>query len=318
VANFQRFLRDVIERRIGWVNERYDAMKKAWPDGSALEFVLAYELMDSCEFEILDALRDPAFQQRVVAVASERGIPIGGAPAAPAGRPADRDLDESESDDDDECDEPRSKWVRWSAADTQRFIAVLEELREARVSWQTVARRIQGRSASQCRHMYKRLRRANRIDFEFRTSSRAEPQGIRVTHLIGIQFSYKNRLAFACTHGDKLRQVASANPLVNYVDQITAQKIIYPAISPDFYLLDYMTWCKVLTSLPVNPFTNLHMNKRQLKFLSVYNIRKYVDKIVNLEACRPPNPEDDNLAKLLEAAKDMEPIKSSDDDAGID
>jgi hypothetical protein len=293
-------------------------MKEAWPEGSALQFVLAYELMDSCEFEILEALRDPAFQQRVVAVASERGIPIGGAPATPTGRPADPNLEESESDDDDEGDEPRSKWVRWSAPDTQRFIAVLEELREARVSWQTVARRIPGRSAGQCRDMYKRLRRANRIDFEFKASSRAEPQGIRVAHIIGIQFSYKNRTAFVCTQGEKLKQVAGANPLINYVDQITAQKIVYPAISPDFYLLDYMTWCKVLTALPVNPFTNRHMNKRQLKFLSVYNIRKYADKIVNLEACRPPNPEDDNLAELLEDAKHMEPIESSDDDAGID
>jgi hypothetical protein len=312
----------VIELRIKRVNDHYDAMKEAWPDGSALEFVLAHELMmGTTEVDILDALRDPAFRQRVVAVGSERGIPVGApaAPAAPARPPTDQDVEESESDDDDdEGDEPRSKLVRWSAADTQRFIALLDELRDARVSWQTVARRVQGRSAGQCREMYKRLRRANRIDFEFRTKPRAEPQAVRVAHIIGIQFSYKNRVAFVCTQGDKLRQVASTNPLVNYVDPITAQKIVYPAISPDFYVLDYMTWCKVLTKHPVNPFTNLHMNKRQLKFLSVYNIRKYVKKIVNLDACRPLNPEDDNLAELLEEAKHMEPIESSDDDAGID
>jgi hypothetical protein len=89
------------------------------------------------------------------------------------------------------------------------------------------------------------------------------------------------------------------NPLENYIDQITAQKILIPAVSPDFYLLDYTTWCKTLQKNSQNPFTRNHLTRRQLIFVTYDNVQELAPKIVNLNESRPKNPADDRLADFL-------------------
>lgn len=56
-----------------------------------------------------------------------------------------------------------------------------------------------------------------------------------------------------------------------------------PALSPDGYLLDYNTWLKFITKNAKDPFTQNHINKRQLIILTKENIDEYRDKIKNLQ-----------------------------------
>jgi hypothetical protein len=85
------------------------------------------------------------------------------------------------------------------------------------------------------------------------------------------------------------------NPLPEAVDLITGQLIRVPAMSPDGYVLDYKTWLDSLAENPVNPFTRMHLTKRQLVVLTIENIHEYVDRISHLELHKPSaNGDDEN------------------------
>jgi hypothetical protein len=117
--------------------------------------------------------------------------------------------------------------------------------------------------------------------------------------VVAIHFTFNEQKCWVMPEGWRFRKYALQNPLENYIDQVTQQKILIPAVSPDFYLLDYMTWCKVHEEDSQNPFTRSHFNMRQLTFVTYDNVQELAPKIVNLNESRPKNPADDRLADFL-------------------
>jgi hypothetical protein len=296
--------------RIARVNEQWDQLKATWPQGSGLEYLIAFELIPANE-EVVDALKRPEFVKNVIDVARSRGIPVLSALRPPElsrfvpPAPDDTDSDDYDSFDGADGDDDTHSRVpaRWTANEVARFI---EALREQPPSWKVIARRFPGRTPRHCRMQYKRLRRTGKLDFEYpaqeeshETAMRKKQLTERIHNIIAIHFSYGDQSCLVIPQGQRYRQVAMQNPLVNYIDQITMMKIVFPAISPDYYLLDYTTWLKILATNAENPFTRSHFNKRQLTFITYDNVHLYAHKIVNLVESRPPNPADDKLAEIL-------------------
>jgi hypothetical protein len=305
----QAFRRRTIECRIRWVNEKWSELKSVWPQGSGLEYLIAFELLNPDQ-DIMESLASQEFIKQVIALASQRGIPVRETVRLPKPSVTPEPSDDTDSDDcdsfdgeDQEEDSHARFTARWTVRETARFIDVL---REQPPSWKAISRRFPGRTTKQCRLQYKKLRRQGRIEFEYPPQEDQSEEAVqqrklteRVHNIIAINFSFKEQRCLVIPKGQRYRQIAMQNPLVNYVDQITAQKILFPAISPDFYLLDYTTWCRLLSTSSENPFTTKHLNKRQLRFITYENIHEFADKIVNLEPSRPPNPADDKLAEFL-------------------
>ena len=71
------------------------------------------------------------------------------------------------------------------------------------------------------------------------------------------------------------------NPIPNWIDSITGNKMKVPTISPDLSLLDYNTWLQTLKILPEDPFTKKPLNKRQLIVLTNDNWFEFKEKILN-------------------------------------
>jgi len=81
------------------------------------------------------------------------------------------------------------------------------------------------------------------------------------------------------------KNVDAENPLPGFVDPITLEEVIQPAISPFGHVMGYKTWVRCLSSEPRNvcPLTKNPLHKRDLVILSWDNIRQLKDKIVNLK-----------------------------------
>lgn len=319
------------EHRIRKVNELYDSLKEAWPEGTAIDFYIALGKGNRTDDQIVELLADPEFIRQVVKESERLGI------RKPAAETEDDNSEEiategdkeeefdsetdSDDDDDDNDGTTRSRRTarRWTEAETAQFKQVVKDVAEANGTWKDIVRHFPGRTKEQCQTLYHRLRSTKELNINFRPRKGANAAGSRgasqrakderdrtksmqnkLRHIHGLHFIYKKMDSWVGPMSEKLRCIANSNPVVNYIDQITAQKIVYPAVSPDGYLLDYRTWMKVLSQDPKNPFTRAHMNKRQLEYLTCENINIYLDKIVNLEESRPPNPEDDLLRNYWE------------------
>lgn len=72
-----------------------------------------------------------------------------------------------------------------------------------------------------------------------------------------------------------------SNPLPGFLDVITNNELIEPAISPYGHVLSYSTWLKCLSAEPKNtcPFTKKLIKKRDLVILTWENIDRYRDSI---------------------------------------
>lgn len=72
------------------------------------------------------------------------------------------------------------------------------------------------------------------------------------------------------------------NPLPGFMDVITNEEVIKPAMAPSGRVLSYSTWIKVLTREPKDtcPFTKAKLTKRDLILLTIDNIDQYRDIII--------------------------------------
>ena len=83
------------------------------------------------------------------------------------------------------------------------------------------------------------------------------------------------------------------NPIPDFIDQVTFQRMEIPALSQDGYVLDYYTWLKIIQDEKCNPFTrNPITSKRSLTILTVDNIDFYRPKIINWDSCKPDDYEE--------------------------
>ncbi|KAK9767379.1 hypothetical protein K7432_002864 [Basidiobolus ranarum] len=74
------------------------------------------------------------------------------------------------------------------------------------------------------------------------------------------------------------------NPLPGFVDPITLDEVVKPAISPYGHVMGYDNWVRCLTSETkrnICPLTKNPLSKRDLVILTHENIAEYRDKIVN-------------------------------------
>lgn len=71
--------------------------------------------------------------------------------------------------------------------------------------------------------------------------------------------------------------------LPGFVDVMTQEEVINPAISPYGHVLGYHTWLRCLSRPPVNqcPFTKRKLTRRQLVKLTPENVEEHREKIVS-------------------------------------
>ncbi|KAL6051980.1 Ubox domain containing protein [Balamuthia mandrillaris] len=75
------------------------------------------------------------------------------------------------------------------------------------------------------------------------------------------------------------------NPLPGFVDPITLDEVIQPAISPSGHVMGYKSWSRCLSSSEgICPLTKQPLKKRDLVLLTWDNIDQYIDKIVNMNS----------------------------------
>lgn len=71
------------------------------------------------------------------------------------------------------------------------------------------------------------------------------------------------------------------NPLPEFLDPITLEPVVAPAISPYGHVMGMATWRAVLGESEQCPFTKQPLRVQQLKRLTKGNIESYADSIVN-------------------------------------
>lgn len=79
----------------------------------------------------------------------------------------------------------------------------------------------------------------------------------------------------------KLEELCKSNPLPQFTDQITGEKMARPAISKYGHVLGYETWMTILNQEPKNvcPFTKQTLVRRQLTKLTSENWHEFKDKV---------------------------------------
>lgn len=72
------------------------------------------------------------------------------------------------------------------------------------------------------------------------------------------------------------------NPLPGFIDPVTLEAVVNPAISPDGYVMGLATWRAVLSEAPRCPFTKRPLRAEQLVALSRRNVERFRPMIVRL------------------------------------
>ena len=75
-------------------------------------------------------------------------------------------------------------------------------------------------------------------------------------------------------------QVDSDNPLPDFMDPITLEPVIRPAISPYGHVMGAATWKAVLAEQGLCPFTKKPLRWEQCRVLTKGNIEAYKDSII--------------------------------------
>lgn len=169
----------------------------------------------------------------------------------------------------------------WSAEEKKLFLARVAEMDVSeQPQWGIFSQAIPGRVGYQCANFYRKLVLQGEIDDPgYVKDADGKLRCIR-------KGGTRNRKDAS----EKAKQPelswyekkAAKNPLPGEIDFVTKSEIRVPAMSPDGYILDYNTWLSILKEKPTDPFTNKHINKRQLVVLTRKNIDEYRDKIKNL------------------------------------
>ncbi|KAJ3223869.1 hypothetical protein HK099_000589 [Clydaea vesicula] len=83
---------------------------------------------------------------------------------------------------------------------------------------------------------------------------------------------------------EKVFTEKNLNPLPGFIDPITLDEVIKPAISPFGHVMSYESWTRCLSDPDrknICPLTKKSLTKRELVVLTHENIEEYRDKIVN-------------------------------------
>lgn len=81
------------------------------------------------------------------------------------------------------------------------------------------------------------------------------------------------------------KNIEYENPLPGFIDPITLEEVIRPAISPYGHVMSYNSWLRCLSAegcKNICPLTKRALRKRELTILTFDNIEEYRDKIANI------------------------------------
>lgn len=70
------------------------------------------------------------------------------------------------------------------------------------------------------------------------------------------------------------------HPLPGFIDPITLEEVVNPAISPDGHVMGYATWVAVLSENAQCPFTKKPLSREHLVKLTKANFERYEDRII--------------------------------------
>uniref|UniRef100_A0A7S3XCB6 U-box domain-containing protein n=1 Tax=Picocystis salinarum TaxID=88271 RepID=A0A7S3XCB6_9CHLO len=70
------------------------------------------------------------------------------------------------------------------------------------------------------------------------------------------------------------------HPLPGFIDPITLEEVVNPAISPDGHVMGYATWVAVLSESAQCPFTKKPLSREHLVKLTKANFERYHDRII--------------------------------------
>jgi hypothetical protein len=70
------------------------------------------------------------------------------------------------------------------------------------------------------------------------------------------------------------------NLLPGFIDPVTLEPVVCPAIAPSGHVMGLATWHAVLAEAPRCPFTKVPLRREQLVVLTAHNIDKYRERII--------------------------------------
>ncbi|CAG8735272.1 12437_t:CDS:2, partial [Cetraspora pellucida] len=76
----------------------------------------------------------------------------------------------------------------------------------------------------------------------------------------------------------EMDEIEDENPLPGFIDPITLEEVVKPAISPYGHVMGYDSWVRCLSSEPkknICPLTKKPLTKRELVILTMDNIEQY-------------------------------------------
>ena len=299
--------KSLIERRVARINSMYTELIQFWPEGSPLQFYFALEMCNDVEVDLLENLQDPKFIQRVIDHFETLSKGKGDTEQSEEKDHINDGLKDefefiefSESDFDDESFSipgfTHQKPHQFTPLELRKFQNLISSLTKP-TSWKEISKTMHGRTQKECKLMYKKLYEEGVLDSPFVKNSFIKTDKSKSENLSQFKpFTHIKSLVFLC--GDqrsvvgpqsmKYKEYAMTNPLFQYMDIITQEPMLVPALSPDGYVFDYSTWTQILKGgKGINPFTQNVVYRRQLVILTDENINEYRGKIMNLEKIIP-------------------------------
>jgi len=230
--------------KINRINRRYDDLLDLWRGGSPVLFFIGLELCDGNIDTLFDRIRNPEFQTQVK---REMRVRYQGIVTA----------QDSEND-----SSPQIEYKQAGASENES-----DDDRYAKKSTQ---HKLGVKFASKTEKGAKAKK----------NSKKNGDERIEFTGLTFIKGGSRFRVGAALNDTD----FHPLNPIPGVLDPLTEQEMKRPAMSPDFYVLDYSTWMKYIYEKHENPYTRKHMvSKRDLIILTIDNFEQYKDKIRNLD-----------------------------------
>ena len=180
----------------------------------------------------------------------------------------------------------------WTEQEVRYFIK-LATRRKDKGSWREVLMYFPNQTDSKCEHLYSKLVAEGIIKSNIRHSHNLLVTQENINHVTSLTFIKDEKEFHVGQQMSKFDKIRMLNPIPDFIDQVTCQKIQIPAISQDGYILDYHTWLKIIQEEKCNPFTrNPITSKRSLTILTVDNIDYYRPKIVNWDQSKPDGYEE--------------------------
>ena len=174
----------------------------------------------------------------------------------------------------------------WTKKEINYFIQIATNCRKDHIYLSDFTRNFPSHSESKCLSLYNHLYSQGVIKYPL--SAKQTCTSFNAHQINSLTF-IKGRSEYHVGHIQSIfDRYKLLNPMPDFIDQVTYQKMEIPAISQDGYVLDYYTWLKIIQDEKCNPFTrNPITSKRSLTILTIDNFELFRDKIINWDSIKP-------------------------------